>query len=134
MKMYLGLLLGLVACSGCPPQPIPTQLDMAAPADLAPPEFASCPGTPNITMDNSCDGWFTLSGLNCVNCPDQAACLDTVDVVYCASGGPGCQDDPACVYIKEGDEDPSGAKKSKRKATRPIKKIASKLKPGKFRK
>jgi hypothetical protein len=134
MKMYLGLLLGLVACSGCRLSRSPLSSTWLRRPILPRRSSRRGPGTPNITMDNSCDGWFTLSGLNCVNCPDQAACLDTVDVVYCASGGPGCQDDPACVYIKEGDEDPSGAKKSKRKATRPIKKIASKLKPGKFRK
>ena len=82
--------------------------------------LAVCPVT-NVQLSDDCSSMFTRSGLHCFHCPDTSACLDATDVLYCAKGGPGCNDDPLCFNVQDGAAD-------KPKAFR---KIPTKLKPKK---
>jgi len=129
------LLLGVVgACSGCPPHPVPTVIDIAAPTMLdaaSPPgdmtqqnEYGLpvCPAT-DVQLTDDCPSMFTRKGLHCYHCPNVSACLDATDVLYCAKGDPGCNDDPLCFSVQDGSLSSGKAKAFRR--------IPTKLKPKK---
>lgn len=124
------MLLCAVACSGCPPQPIPTPVtDAATKQDIMhvpPNEYGidNCPAGTTVLYTDICDGMFTSDGLACAHCGGSEGCFDLVDVLYCAKGRAGCLDDEACFNVKDGAAGAPGTRKPQHQ----IKKVTPKLK------
>ncbi len=129
-RVFLTLIL-LSACSGCPPQPKPTpppftDMHIQPGADMSVAGtygLSNCPATMTVSFTDVCDGMFTSAGLACAHCSGATSCFDSVDVIYCASGSPGCLEDAACIHVQDGS---SGVPASTKKKT--IRKIPTKLK------
>lgn len=130
MRKSLFLVVLMAACSGCPPQPKPTTIDLASPparSDMSSSYgFQVCPAAPNVTADNICDGWFTQNGLSCALCPGEQSCFDSTDVIYCMSST-SCAGDANCFHVNDGDDSAPGAS-SKRKLPHPVKLVPTNLK------
>lgn len=104
MTRTLMLVVGLAVLTGagCPapvptPTPTPMKMDLGhQPADMRVPIAApSCPTTMTLpTADKVCSGYFTQEGYACTVCV-IGGCIDTIDSVYCVTGG--CGSDTKCA-------------------------------------
>jgi hypothetical protein len=76
------LLVLAVVLVGCPVKPTPP----------VPAPFPACPERARLSQQGSC-GTFA-EGAPCAECPNVAACYDTLSGVYCVKGS--CAD-PTCA-------------------------------------
>lgn len=120
--LIVALLAGCGCCHPMPPPapPQPAHQDMASEPDMKPNIYGlpNCSTSIQVTYADVCDGMFTKVGLSCAICHGGAACYDSSDGIYCASGKPGCLDDNACLHVEDGEDGSPGAQ-AKKKAKKP---------------
>jgi len=105
LSVSLALPLSLLVLCGCPPKPpivapIPTTeaQDMSQPDNTAP-AVPACSTAAQLKQEDICDGFFTKNGLACARCSNVKGCVDSVLVMYCATGP--CAYDPVCSYAAD---------------------------------